>query len=152
MIILYNIPQATSAEGNPLISEYSTEKDFTSLIVVGNKVYAMDFDKLNIIDISNPENPSLAGIFDDVYNFEICEVIGENAYVYSNIMGEICILNIIDPENPSLVGIYDDDDLECIDMVIVGNYAYLANEENLMIINKQILNKYQFHLITIFFI
>jgi hypothetical protein len=104
--------------------------------VSGDYAYVADgaygFD---VIDISDPSNPSPAGNYDTLsYIARNVAVSGDYAYVAYNDIG-LLVIDISDPTNPSLAGSYDTPDL-AYNVAISGDYAYVAdNESGLQVID-----------------
>jgi hypothetical protein len=110
-----------------------------SVAVAGNYAYiAAGDDGLVILDVTDPSSPILAGIY--VGSCDNVDVAGNYAYVTSGYYhidpyGELKIIDISNPAAPTHVG-------ECdaygwpIDIAVSGNYAYLANgDDGLVILN-----------------
>jgi hypothetical protein len=95
-----------------------------SIFVSGIYAYLPDgTDGLKILDVSNPANPVLKGVYpqvaDSVY------VLGQYAYLASGTEG-LKILDVSDPSNPQLKGVYDTPGTAS--KVFVSNkYAYIAD-------------------------
>ncbi|NCR83082.1 MAG: DUF4347 domain-containing protein, partial [Microcystis aeruginosa K13-10] len=96
-----------------------------AVTVVGNYAYAVG-DTLEIIDISNPSNPTFKGNY-NTSGGEGVQIVGNYAYVADYGSG-LQIIDISNPTNPTLKGNYDT--YEAFDVQIVGNYAYLANGDS----------------------
>ncbi|MGM3309110.1 DUF4347 domain-containing protein [Anabaena sp. WFMT] len=100
--------------------------------VVGNYAYVVG-DRLEIIDIIDPNNPVFKGNYDISYGRSI-QIVGNYAYVADDSSG-LQIINISNPSAPTLVGNYNTSG-NANDVEIVGNYAYVAYEySGLQIIN-----------------
>ncbi|MBD2624718.1 DUF4347 domain-containing protein [Microcystis flos-aquae FACHB-1344] len=91
--------------------------------VVGNYAYAVG-DTLEIIDISNPSNPTFKGNY-DIYEGQDVQIVGNYAYVADWGSG-LQIIDISNPTTPTLKGNYDTSGL-ALGVQIVGNYAYVAD-------------------------
>ena len=75
--------------------------------VAGSYAYVADDDRgLQILDISNPAAPTLAGSYDTRGYAYGVSVVGNYAYVADGVSG-LQILNISNPAAPTLVGTYD---------------------------------------------
>jgi Ca2+-binding RTX toxin-like protein len=90
--------------------------------VVGNYAYAVG-DTLEIIDISNPSNPTFKGNY-DISDGQDVQVVGNYAYVADGFSG-LQIIDISNPTAPTLKGNYDT--LGAWAVEVVGNYAYVAD-------------------------
>jgi len=81
---------------------------------------------LYVVDISDPENPSLAGSYKGLGAKEV-QVSGKYAYIASMYSG-LQIVDISDPENPSLAGSYADElNTGAEDVYVLGDYAYVTS-------------------------
>jgi hypothetical protein len=72
--------------------------------VVGNYAYAVG-DTLEIIDISNPSNPTFKGNY-DIYEGQDVQIVGNYAYVADADSG-LQIIDISNPTNPTFKGNYN---------------------------------------------
>ena len=111
-----------------LVGNYNTSGLAQGVQIVGNYAYVADGDSgLQIIDITNPSNPTLKGNYNTPGNAGGVQVVGNYAYVadYGN---GLQIIDITNPSNPTLKGNYDTDGT-AVDVEIVGNYAYVADVE-----------------------
>jgi M6 family metalloprotease-like protein len=122
------------------VGKYDDYKDYKDVWVSGNYAYAADFTNgLKIINISDPEDPTLQGELNtsgtDSYRC-IC-VSGDYAYLG---MGSFWnkkmeIINISNPSSPSLTATFTCSG-DARDIHVVGNYAYIAcNDAGLQIVN-----------------
>ncbi|MGA1790078.1 MAG: SBBP repeat-containing protein [bacterium] len=81
---------------------------------------------LTILDVSNPENPTLKGSYDNAGDAGGVFVAGNYAYVGTgspDSPDRIDIIDVSDPANPRLKGYYNMPDRGC-GVDVVGNYAY----------------------------
>ena len=125
-----------------LVSTYITADRVQDVAVAGNYAYlACEKSGLEIVDISNPLSPTLAGMYDtgidDTYFAHYTTsvtVVGNYAYVADS-HGGLVIVDITNPLSPTLAGnCYTPDWAE--DVAVVGNYAYVASaQDGLFIIN-----------------
>ena len=101
--------------------------------VVGDYAYLAKGD-LQIINVSNPARPFLAGVHPcEKGYFLAVRVIGDYAYVGSNLwddvlqrdVGNLQVLNVIDPTKPTEVGRCEVDYVADISLEIIGDYAYV---------------------------
>jgi len=103
------------------------------VFVVGNYAYVADSSAgLRIIDITDPETPSIVGTYNTPGSARGVFVLGNYAYVAD--LSGLIILNISDPTNPIFVGYYDTPG-DCYSVFVVGNYAYCGSSYNLKIVN-----------------
>lgn len=87
---------------------------------------------LEILNISEPYNPSLLGSCNITSDARAVRVQGDYAYVADDLRG-LQIVNVSDPANPVIVGHYQASSY-AIDIAVSGNYAYLAYGYNGMVI------------------
>ncbi|NCR11151.1 MAG: hypothetical protein GPI95_24240, partial [Microcystis aeruginosa LG13-11] len=107
------------------ISKYDTPGWVWDLKVVGNYAYLADWTSgLQIIDISNPTNPTFKGNYDTDAAYGV-EVVGNYAYIADGSSG-LQIIDISNPTNPTFIGNYDNFGA-VLGVQVVGNYAYLVN-------------------------
>ena len=100
--------------------------------ILGNYAYIMDYyDGLYIIDISDPEDPVLAGDYYTPDHSWGVYVSGD--FAYSWYRNSIQIINVSDPANTSLAGSFSTLDYT-FDIHVVGDYAYVASYEDGLLI------------------
>jgi PGF-pre-PGF domain-containing protein len=105
------------------IGRVTTSSDFYYPVISGNYAYLInDKNGLEIVDITNPSSPTLAGSY-DTPTLSAIAVSGNYAYVTDYDNG-LMILNISVPSSPVLVGSYDTDIVQGIS--VSGNYAYIV--------------------------
>lgn len=105
---------------------------FTGSDVAGHLAYAIDGD-LRIIDVSDPSKPLLVGRHNGA-TYQHVQVVGNLAYVaafHYDVPNrpEFEIINVGNPKNPESVSTYEST-ASVWKAQIVGNLAYLANDEN----------------------
>ena len=94
--------------------------------VVGNYAYIANRDSgLQILNISNPSAPTLAGSYDTLNSAQGVKIVGNYAYISDQDLG-LQILNISNPSAPTFAGSYDSGGSPH-GVQIVGNYAYVAD-------------------------
>lgn len=127
---------------NPwLISEISIDADVENIWIDENYIYAAAANLgMLIIDISDPYAPEIISRFDTDGLTKAIVVRGDIAYISErHIYPEsrpFQVVNVIDRYNPSLVGYITEDIGWNYDLIIDGDYAYLANSsEGLIIID-----------------
>ncbi|MDB9539335.1 Calx-beta domain-containing protein, partial [Anabaenopsis arnoldii] len=104
---------------------YDTSGDAYDVQVVGNYAYLADGNAgLQIIDISDPANPTRTGVYDTSGDAYGVQVVGNYAYVADGNAG-LQIIDISNPANPTPTGVYDTPGFAG-DVEVVGNYAYVA--------------------------
>ncbi|MCZ8191606.1 MAG: DUF4347 domain-containing protein, partial [Microcystis sp. LE19-338.1B] len=110
-----------------LVGNYDTPGEAHDVKVVGNYAYVADFSLgLQIIDISNPTNPSLIGNYDTSGSAMDVQIVGNYAYVADYESG-LQIIDISNPSNPTFKGNYSGFGWG-YGLEVVGNYAYVASD------------------------
>jgi hypothetical protein len=106
--------------------------------VIGNYAYlAGSYRELTIMDVSNPQSPIEVGYYDNNWSSSGLYVSGSHAYIAASI-GGLRIIDVSTPGNPVEVGFFKYgpyDGYNFLDVYIVGNYAYVAYESGLLVIN-----------------
>ena len=114
------------AEGDPVLKGLYDDFSVQNVYVSGNYAYitgsSLDYQDwgLQIIDVSNPSSPSLAGFYSGVSGKVL--VIGNYAYIGGG--SSLNIIDISNPTSPTLIGTYDSGSLWDFD--ISGKYAYIT--------------------------
>jgi hypothetical protein len=93
--------------------------------VVGSTAYVADGSGLQVIDISNPENPQIIGAVDTPDLAWDVTVVGSTAYVADWNSG-LQVIDISNPESPQIIGAVDTPDL-AYGVIVVGDTAYVAD-------------------------
>jgi len=114
---------------------YDTIGDSVGVAVVGNYAYVADGSNgLVIVDVTNPEAPTLKGSYDTAGTSWGVAVAGNYAYVADWDNG-LVVIDISDPEAPTLKGSYDTAG-NSHGVAVAGNYAYVADgSDGLVIFN-----------------
>jgi hypothetical protein len=108
-----------------IVGFYDTPGEAMDVFVVGSYAYIADGDAggLQIVDISNPTNPSFVGACDTTGRASGVYVLGDYAYIADGSKG-LKIIDVSDPSDPFLVGsIYTG---YSQGVFVEGNYAYVA--------------------------
>ncbi|MDB9541500.1 LVIVD repeat-containing protein, partial [Anabaenopsis arnoldii] len=106
-------------------SNYNTSGSAYDVEVVGNYAYVADGNGgLQIIDISDPANPTRTGGYNTSGLAYGVQVVGNYAYVAGYGTG-LQIIDISNPATPTRTGVYDTSG-SASDVQVVGNYAYVA--------------------------
>ncbi|MBD2289535.1 DUF4347 domain-containing protein [Microcystis wesenbergii FACHB-1317] len=118
-----------------LVGNYDTSGYAYDVQVVGNYAYVADGDSgLQIIDISNPTNPTLKGNYDTGWAYGV-QIVGNYAYIADTYTG-LQIIDISNPTNPTFKGnYYTSEAVPAYDVQVVGNYAYIITRSGLQIID-----------------
>lgn len=109
------------------VSVFTAPSMILDLYVSNNLAFLCTSNDLMIVDVSDPENPSLAGLFGG--HFLCVSVAGDYAYLYSSLPGNLLsVVDISNPAYPTLVGSCDFGGSHPIwDMFVQGNYAFLTD-------------------------
>ncbi|NGX43392.1 MAG: hypothetical protein K940chlam7_01689, partial [Chlamydiae bacterium] len=109
-----------------LVGSY-TPADAAGVAVSGSYAYVADWTSgLQIIDISNVANLTLAGSYDTPGNAYDIALSGNYAYVADYTAGLLQIIDISNVANPTLAGSYDTPS-EAFGVVLSGNYAFVTD-------------------------
>jgi hypothetical protein len=114
------------------------------LAVSGRYAYCLSFPRLEIVDISTPQQPFLLTVFDlaedTSADFESCYIAvrGNYAYVLGNrwLSDEwagwfLAVVDISDPQNPSITGLFENPVIaRCGGLALSGNYVYISLEDS----------------------
>jgi len=117
-----------------LVGKYDTPGSAFGVQVVDNDAYVGNFGSgLEIIDISNPTNPTLKSSYNynnnyvGYYGMRV-QVVGKYAYIADGYSG-LQIIDITNPSNPILKGSYDTSGF-AQGVQVVSNYAYIADQRS----------------------
>ncbi len=117
---------ATARAGYILAGSYDTPGIANSVYVSGNYAYVADGSSgLQIIDISDPANPTVKSTYDTPGHAWDVFVSGNYAYVADRDTG-LLIIDISTPTSPTLKGTYDTPGYG-EGVYVSGNYAYVAD-------------------------
>ncbi len=99
------------------------------VFVLGNYAYVADkVNGLQIVNISNPEAPTLeGGIRTTLGDANKVYVVGDHAFVTNG--NGVNSIDVIDPKNPTIRGTYQTTG-DVYGIHVTGNYAYLAVADN----------------------
>ena len=110
----------------------------TDVFVSGDYAYVPDnniyYPKLQVLDISDPSNPTIVGSCDTPYGkYNDVFVSGDYAYLagsdaWSINMG-LQVMDVTDPANPTVVGLCGTPH-PAQDVYVAGSYAYLADSDS----------------------
>jgi hypothetical protein len=137
LILSFCLP--VTATGIYIVTEegqfYDDSGEAIGLFVSGNYVYVADgTDGLEIIDITDPSNPTEVGSYynDSGEAYEVC-VSGDYAYVADGSDG-LEIIDISTPSSPTKVGsYYDGEDVFCV--AIKSSYVYIGDGGGLKVLD-----------------
>ncbi|MDA7655220.1 pentapeptide repeat-containing protein, partial [Akkermansiaceae bacterium] len=104
------------------------------VVVDGNYAYVADGQQgLTVVNVSDPESPTLAGNYDPGWDIGDVAISGGYAYL-ANQSGGVRVVSIADPSNPTEVAQYiTAGSARGID--VSGNYAYVADGSGLVILD-----------------
>jgi hypothetical protein len=94
------------------------------LYVSGSYAYVAGTSGLHVIDISDPQNPTIVGFVGTHWAADV-HISGSYAYVADNING-LRVIDISDPQNPIIVGSVDTPG-NATEVYVSGSYAYVAD-------------------------
>ena len=123
-----------------LVGTFDTPGNAKSVQVVGNYAYVADGNSgLQIIDISNPQNPVLKSSYNDNYpsdyhSAEEVEVDGNYAYIAAG-SGGLEIVDISNHENPILTGSYDQGILSSSSIFKQGLSVYINDWPDVFVVD-----------------
>jgi hypothetical protein len=116
-----------------IVGSADTPGDARAVFVSGNYAYVADFGPgLQVIDVSDPTNPSIVGSVDTPDRASGVFVSGNHAYVADRDSG-LQVIDISDPENPTIVG--SADTFYALGVFVSGNHAYVADEISFQVID-----------------
>lgn len=108
---------------------YDTPGSARDVKILGNYAYIADETSgLQIVDITDPANPTLKGVYSTSDSAQGVALSGNYAYVANN-AGGLQIVDITDPANPIAKGTYNTSDAT-LGVAVAGNYAYIADGIN----------------------
>jgi len=107
-----------------LAARYYTSRS-RSVFVSGDYAYIADeFNGLHVVDISNPEDPVFAGIYNTGGDVQSVFVVGRYAYLAVEYSG-LHIVDVSDPADPVLVGFCPVQSY-ALDVFLADNFAYIT--------------------------
>jgi len=113
-----------------------------SVFVLENHAYVCSYDDppsdgIHIMDVSDPQVPTVIGVYDTPYESRSAYVSGNYAYVTctdtDNDLGCLQVLDVSDPANPTLSGNYDIDG-DAIDVCVSGDFTYVTTGQSLLVL------------------
>lgn len=133
--VLLDVNSALDWSENCKKSSYDTPANATNAVTNGNYAFVADSTSgLQIINITDPQNPTLAGSYDTPSAAKDVFISGNYAYIADYTSG-LQIIDISDPQNPSPAGDYDTTGY-ANGIFVSGNYAFVADRTSgLKIIN-----------------
>jgi hypothetical protein len=108
------------------VGSYDTPEREVSVFVSNNIAYVVyGWEGLQIIDVTNPQNPFLLGSYDTPGYAHFVTVYYNIAYVADDWAG-LQIIDVSNPQNPALLGSYDTPG-EALSVTVSNNIAYVAD-------------------------
>lgn len=119
----------------PIVSIYDTPAWPAGVYINGSYAYISDFTSLQIVDISDPTNPTFAGSYDEYGTGYFERPIIKDTFAYLVEYNGLLILNISIPESPTYVCSYQLENTERLDvsenLIFIGTSNWFS--PNLMI-------------------
>ncbi len=101
--------------------------------VKGDVAYVVSHDSLIAVDVSDPFNPEITGSAADVLTWGRKITVTEDMAYIADMNGGLQILDISDPYNPTVIGSVDTPGY-AHDVAVIGNSAYVADADRLVIV------------------
>lgn len=141
---IFNIFDISLPTSPVFLGSYDAGGAVNQVSVSGSFAYlatTLNNAELIVLNISNPLSPSLASTINLSGTTDALSIFTSGNYAYigraSSTSSEFQIINITNPSSPSLNGALDHSD-SVNDIVVSGNYAYLAtnsNTQELLVVN-----------------
>jgi hypothetical protein len=118
----------------PTVGSVDTPGTAIDLEIVGDFVYVADGESgLQVVDISQTENPQIIGEVDTPGEAREVVVSGEYAYVADGEPG-LQVVDIVDPTSPTIVGSLETLDT-CNGVAVSGDFAYVLSWHGLNVVD-----------------
>jgi hypothetical protein len=132
LVLILTILNTASAATIELVGQCDTSGYARDVVVVNNHAYiADDIGGLCIVDISDPSDPMIEGIF--ASGESINSVTIRDKYAYVTAEEGFFIFDISKPSNPIKIG--ENCSIRAYNVVVSGNYAYLASYSGLDVVD-----------------
>ena len=105
----------------------------TDATVVGSYAYVADWNGLSIVNIANPETPTVVGSYHAPYNASKVEIQGAFAFVANGSAG-LLVVNVSDPTHPSLSATFATPTY-AEELALSGHYALVGNGANVKVVD-----------------
>ncbi len=127
--------------------QLSDQHPISRILVIGGYAYLSYMDArfegwgLRIVDISDPSNPKLVGLYNLPHTpgttGQVWDLAVQGNYAYLAAGSEgLHIIDISDPSKPSQVGVLSNPPINIWDVSLVGTTAYLADRDNgILVVN-----------------
>ncbi|MDM8522837.1 C13 family peptidase [Desulfococcaceae bacterium HSG8] len=119
---LQAIDVSSTSETSALTVSVDTQGYVSDMVVMGDTAYIAS-GGLQIIDMSNPENPAVIGFADTPGSAQGLAVTGDTAYVADG-YGGLQVIDVSNPENPAVIG-FADTPGSAQGIAVTGNTAYV---------------------------
>lgn len=113
-------------KGN-IISQTNLQGYGNDLKLDGNYAFIAANNGLNIIDITNPKNPSLITTYDTKGFCLKLKIRGDYLYLANG--GNFEIIDISNKKDPILIGSQNKNGISCHDLALDGDYVYILNSD-----------------------
>ncbi|MDD2889421.1 MAG: hypothetical protein PHE49_02110 [bacterium] len=125
---------------SPLKVQIKEEKcvpiDGLDIAISGSYAYLSCWDELDIVNISDPLNPSIIKHFDIIGYMNNIAVSDSFVYITNNDSGSILIISVSNPFNPQQVGEYKFNIPVCFqDIAVVETHLYVTSDSGLYVID-----------------
>ncbi|MFG0246706.1 MAG: GC-type dockerin domain-anchored protein [Phycisphaerales bacterium JB052] len=97
-----------------------------TLLVTGNRLYAVSGTGLNIYDVDEPRSPEMLGSLEFMFGLSDGVLVGD--WVVALTRRELVAINISDPAQPFIDGSVDFDD-DVLQIEVLGDHAYVSSED-----------------------
>ncbi|TKJ41073.1 hypothetical protein CEE37_05245 [candidate division LCP-89 bacterium B3_LCP] len=108
---------------------YSGWQSAHDIAITGDYAYAAS-GEFQVVDISDPENPSEVSYLAGWGLTKDIELIGDSIACIAAYYGGLWIVDITDPENPSMLGQCDTMGVNFYDVAVSGSYAYVTSHND----------------------
>lgn len=100
------------------------------MVVAGSYAYSAGYHRLEVVNVSDPTNPTEVGIYATLGNAYDLAIAGDYAYVTGGVSGGMWVVDISDTARPVAMGFYSTPRYEDARAVAVaGDYAYVTAED-----------------------
>jgi hypothetical protein len=110
------------------VGDLDTQGSAADVALVGDYLYVADYDRLTVVDVSDPDSPQIAG-FASTFGSDAVDVVVSGEYAYLACYdGELCTFYIANPSSPVQAGTYNTtyDGYWPDDSIVVGDYLYVT--------------------------
>jgi len=124
ILLSYKLSEATYRKiGNCSIPYWCRD-----LALIDQTILILDETGIQIIDVSDPEDPTYLNCYELSENCMDIEVIGYVAYI-ANAQDGLLIFDVSNPQNPQLISVLDTPD-GALSLVVRNNIAYIADRHS----------------------